>query len=444
MVQSLAGERSAREHDRTEVEALRGAVAEAEHRRAEAHHRLEQITQATEARLLEREAAHQSRLRELEAALARQTEQFEAAREEANRTRATLQGDYLRISESHARVVASELFGYAVTTLQGELVRCNDAFARLFGFEDAPDALTRTAGRLFPALAGRTAVESALMADGHVDQVESCLERVDGQPVRILESATLLTDTDEPDGETLVEHIVVGAVATPDRDALQAQRLEEVGALTTAMTPEIEALISTAHERGHDLRRLLHEGQVSPGDVDAIVGLTAQAMALVRQLATFSRRQARQVDPVDLGEAITRTEPVLVRLAGNYVSFATVLAPAPPVLVPRDDLDQLLTSLVTFGRDLLPAGGSLTLEVRPPGAQESADDTPTAAIVLAAIAAGYGLQLPATAPALEMVAQRCGARLQITGEPGWLARLEVHFPRCSRPPRISWNWNQEN
>ena len=81
-------------------------------------------------------------------------------------------------------IVQALVFGYAVTTLAGELVRCNDTFARLFGFSDAPDALTRTAGQLFPGLAGRTTLLDRLTAEGHVDRVESCLERVDGREQR--------------------------------------------------------------------------------------------------------------------------------------------------------------------------------------------------------------------------------------------------------------------
>jgi hypothetical protein len=103
--------------------------------------------------------------------------------------------------------------------------------------------------------------------------------------------------------------------------------------------------------------------------------------------------------------------------------------------VDADDLDQLLTSLVTFGRDLLPAGGSLTVEVVPPGTAGST--------LLAVTASGYGLHLPADAPALELVARRCGATLALGGEPGWLARLEVRFPRCGGPQRSGWTWSTD-
>jgi hypothetical protein len=38
------------------------------------------------------------------------------------------------------------------------------------------------------------------------------------------------------------------------------------------------------------------------------------------------------------------------------------------------------------------------------------------------------------------VARRCGGQFRLTGEAGWMARLEVRFPRCGRLGRANWNW----
>ncbi len=445
MVQALAIEREGREADRRAVEAFRAAIAEHEIERENLHRQLVDASQRADAHLAAREAEHAARLRSLEEDLAAAAQRLGRVTDDAERARAALQTEYLRASESHTRLVASDMFAYAVTTLPGELVRCNDAFARLLGFADGPDALTRTAGRLFPGLSGRDQFTARLLASGHVDRIESCLERADGQAVRIVESATLLADGEQPDDEALVEHVIVGAVASPDRDELRARGLEEIGALTNAMIPEIETLASTVHERGHDLRRQLRDGQDGGADVEAMLALTGNINALVRQLATFSRRHLREADSIDLVDAITRTEPVLVRLVGDFISFSMHLSAAPPVVVDADDLDQLLTSLVTFGRDLLPAGGALAVEVLPPGGstRTAGPSTSSSSTLLAVTASGYGVQLPADAPALELVARRCGATLNLSGEPGWMARLEVHFPRCGRAPRAGWTWATE-
>jgi len=231
-----------------------------------------------------------------------------------------------------------------------------------------------------------------------------------------------------------------GTAAGLDRNEIRARRLEEVGALANAMMPEIETLVSTAYERGHDLRRQMRDGQATAADAEGVVALTASINALIRQLATFSRRQLREAESIDLSEAVTRTEPVLLRLVGDFITFALHLAPARPVLTDREDFDQLLTSMVTFGRDLLTAGGSLTIEVRPAATANAAGGI-SSSTVLAVVASGYGVHLPTGASAIELVAQRCGAELSLGGEPGWLARLEAHFPRCGKPPQAGWAWS---
>ncbi|MEO8481861.1 MAG: PAS domain S-box protein [Acidobacteriota bacterium] len=445
MVQALTIERDGRGEDRRDLETLRGTLAAHNADREQLRQQLADATHRADARAAEREAEHAARLRALEDELVSAAQRLTRVTDDAERARASLQTEYLRASESHTRLTASDMFAYAVTTVPGELVRCNDTFARLLGFADAPDALTRTAGRLFPGLSGREQVMARLLAAGHIDRIESCLERADGQAVRIIESATLITDGEQPDDEAMVEHVMIGAVAAPDRDELRARQLEEIGALTSAMIPEIETLASTVHERGHDLRRQLRDGHGGVADAEGMLTLTANINALVRQLAAFSRRHLREADAVDLAEAIARTEPVLVRLVGDFIAFSMHLSPAPPVIVDPEDLDQLLTSLVTFGRDLLPAGGSLTVEVLPPaGAARPGEPAGSSGSTLLAVtASGYGVQLPPDAPALELVARRCGATLKLSGEPGWMARLDVHFPRCGRPQRSGWTWSTE-
>lgn len=433
MVQTLEGERALRERHVRQVEVLQADIAEADRRHAALEQELEQTTVDAEALIRRRELEHQERLRQLEHDLAQGAARLARMAEDADRSRVALHAEYTRAAESHNRLVSSDLFGYAVTTLAGELVRCNDTFARLFGFSDAPDALTRTAGQLFPGLAGRTAILDRLTADGHVDRVESCLDRVDGRPIRVLESLTLLADaTDGTDGETLVEHVMLGSVAGPTVAELQARRLEEVGALASAMVPEIEGLVSTllerSNEQDHD-RREIH-------------ALASQATALVRQLGAFSRRQVRAADPVELNQVVLRAEPMLMRLVGAYIGFSTDLKDTSSVTAAADDLDQLLSSLVTLGRDLLPAGGSILVETRQHADGGAADGAEGPMLVVTA--SGYGVQFPDRPTALEQVAERCNGRLRIAGEPGWQVRLEVTFPRCSGRTSAGWNWLNEN
>jgi hypothetical protein len=148
-----------------------------------------------------------------------------------------------------------------------------------------------------------------------------------------------------------------------------------------------------------------------------------QAGVLVRQLAAFGRRQADASAPVDLNDAIAQAEPMLAQLVGPYVGFEVRLGPTVSLRTPHSDLDQLLTSLVTFGRDVLPAGGSIVIETSTPPA--AAGEGLSARVTLTAM--GYGARFPIEAPAIVLVARRCGARVSLDGEEGWKLRLAVDF-----------------
>ncbi len=442
MVQTLATERADRDRDRREIEALRATVDQHRQRGRELEADIERTAREADERAAQLDADHAARYRALEGELVQNAQRFARLSEEAERARTALRGEYVRAAESHNRLIGSDLFGYAVTTLPGELVRCNDAFARLFGYTDAPDAMTRTEGRVFPGLAGRADLLARLTAEGHLDRVDSCFERLDGTPVRAVESLSLLSD--QTDAEVLVEHIVVGVATGATSEQLQARRLEEVGSLTTAMAPEIETLVATLHERSRDVRARLEESVVDSQDIEALTALASQVTMLVRQLAAFSRRQVREAEAADLNTAVARAEPILMRLVGDYIGFAVRFGETSPIAAHQDDLEQLFTSLVTLGRDLLPAGGSLMLETRriPPGSATPDDDTDRAlgGALLVVHASGYGVQFPGGAPALELVVQRCGGQLRLSGDPGWIVDIEVFFPRCGRPARSGWNW----
>lgn len=432
--QTLATERTRHEHDRREADALRGAVADAESRQAELDAALVRAARSAETQLARQTSVHDARLRDLEGDLQEANQRLAQVSGAAEATRAELRAGYARAWESHSRLVGTDMFGYAVTTLAGELIRCNDAFARMFGFVNGAEVLARSAGQPFRALsvANRPDVAARLMAAGRIDRIESCVERIDGRAMRLTDSLILTAAESDPDIR-LVEHIMTAAPAGPSAEELQGRRMQEVGALTSAMMPELESLITSADERSDDLRRLAGGTGVQAADIEGLRAVETRIGLLVRQLAGFTRRQVRGEEPVDLREAIVRAEPMLSRLAGDYVTLSTDLTATTPIATRTGDLDQLLTSLVTLGRDLLPTGGSITIhsyQNHDSSSSDSGDSFHVPGPILSVRGSGYGARMPGSVSALELVAERCGGRVRAQGEDGRTVRLDVLFPRC--------------
>ncbi len=439
MVQSLAAERTTRERDAAELDVLRRSLAAEQTLRADLEQRLGQAEAGARDRIAARETEMATLARDLQQQIAELGHHLEASQAEAARARTALELAEARLAEQQDRMMASPLLGYAVATREGQVRRCNDTFAQLFGYAGADDLMNRNGAHPFPPLADRPEIGEQLDATGRVDRIDTCVDRIDGRALRILEAARLLPGG--PDGQALVEHTMVELRTLEPTDALQARRLEEVGALATAMAPGIESVIAELEARSRRIDEHLARGSRPDEDVAAAVALAGQGVALVRQLAAFSRRQIDAVEAVDLNDAIRHAEPMLAQLVGGYIGFDVRLGPGGTVSANLQDLDQLLTSMITFGRDVLPAGGALLVETShvAPGT-EAAGGSREPGTLLSVTATGYGAQAPTDAPAVALVAIRCGGELRLTSQAGWMLRLDVWFPRCGRTGRSGRSW----
>ena len=441
-VEAQSVDRATRQRERAELDGLRAQLDEERARRIQLDDEVTGVRAEADARASALEIEFAAGRRALEARL--DDAESRAAAISADNRAATrrLESQMTALADSRRRLETSPLFGCALTTVDGRLVRCNDTFARLFGYRDSRDAVARTGGAPFPPMAGRDALDARLLADRALPRFESCLERLDGTTITLLESATIVP---APEGlaagadTELVERVLVdtsGPAALEDR-LRQARRIEEVGTLATAMAPDIGKLLASIDEMSAQLAAELDGHHAQRARAERIRARASHAIDLVRQLLAFSRRQVQSPSPIDLNEAIGRAEPMLNRLIGAHVHFEIDLGRAEGVAANLDDLDQLLTTLVVSGRDLLPVGGSLVLATKRSDFDDPADDAdnrPGPGVVLSITAAGYGVQAVQQAQAVEVVARRCGGELRLSGEPGRRAVLEVHFSRCALLP----------
>jgi PAS domain S-box-containing protein len=441
-VEAQSVDRATRQRERAELDGLRAQLDEERARRIHLDDEITAVRQEADGRAAALEIEFAAGRRALEARLDDANSRAAAISADSHTATRRLESQMTALADSRRRLETSPLFGYALTTVDGRLVRCNDTFARLFGYRDSRDAVGRTAGGPFPPMAGREALDARLLADRALPRFESCLERLDGTTITLSESATIVP---APEGlatgadAELVERVLVdtsGPAALEDR-LRQAQRIEEVGTLATAMAPDIGKLLASIDEMGAQLAAELDGHHAQQARAERIRARATHAINLVRQLLAFSRRQVQSPAPIDLNEAIGRAEPMLNRLIGAHVHFEIDLGRAEGVAANLDDLDQLLTTLVVSGRDLLPVGGSLVLTTKRSDfdhSVEDADNRPGPGVVLSITAAGYGVQAAQQAQAVEVLARRCGGELRMSGEPGRRAVLEVHFSRCALLP----------
>ena len=385
--------------------------------------------QELEGRLATLEQEHATARRSLEARLRDAEERVQALSAQVTGHPAALEAERRRAAETHRRFVRRGLFGHCLMTRAGRLLECNDAFARIFGYASAEDVLRQHADRPFAPLAGREALDARLMGDGHAHGVESCLDRADGQPVRVLESASALSD---PARGELVERVLIdlSEFSVLEERLQRARRLERVGQLTAEMGADIEAALTAAAAAGGRARQALPAGDARRSDLDAALAAADRAAGLVRQLVAFGRRQQRAAEPLDLNVVLDRARAMLGQLVGPHVALEVRPGQAEPVSAGEDDITQLLTALAVQARDLLPLGGAVRVSTGV--AAPRTDDTGLHArhVVLSVAAIGYGVGAPQLTDTLDAMAGRCAGSITVRHETGRSAAFDVSFARC--------------
>jgi signal transduction histidine kinase len=106
-------------------------------------------------------------------------------------------------------------------------------------------------------------------------------------------------------------------------------------------------------------------------DAQAVLDAAGRGSDLVRDLLTFSRRRAGEIQAVDLNDRIGRVERILRGVLGPGIALTVEGGAAlPPVWADPGELENVVVNLVVNARDAMPDGGRITIVT---GRQELAD-----------------------------------------------------------------------
>jgi two-component system cell cycle sensor histidine kinase/response regulator CckA len=266
-----------------------------------------------------------------------------------------------------AAAVAQASDMIAITSDDGTIEYVNQAFETESGY-DAAEAIGRRLEDL---------VRSGTHPDAFYQDLERALRTSDAWADTIVDrrrDGTLheinlrVSPIRGPAGE-IAGYVHVGRDLTRER-TLEAQlrqsvKMEAIGKLAGGIAHDFNNMLTAI--RGY---AELVDGEIPPGDAElredlAQIILTAdRAAALTRQLLAFARKQVVEPAVLDPAGIVTGLAPMLARLLGERVELGLDAQPGlGSILIDPHQLEQVVLNLAVNGRDAMPGGGRLTINL---------------------------------------------------------------------------------
>ncbi len=348
--------------------------------------------------------------------------------------------------------------GIVITDRAGKIIWANAAFSAMTGYE-----LREVQGRTLDLLRSeqQTPEVQAQIAEafrtGSVWSGELVNRRKDG---RLFTDATTVTPVRNGAGE--VTHFIEIMQDVTEQRALlqqflQAQKMESIGRLAAGIAHDFNNQLQGILGFSDLLRRTMPEEDERRADIEEIRKAAYAAANLTRQLMAFGRRQALEMQVLDLNRLIADGHKMYQRLFGEDIVFTLDLAPdIERVRADPGQLDQVLMNLLVNARDAMPKGGRVTistfnaiLDARDVGAWP--DVRPGRFVVLAVADTGVGIAPEVMAHIFEPffttkakhvgtglglatvygLAQQHGGWVHVYSEQGAGCTFKVYLPSCA-------------
>jgi PAS domain S-box-containing protein len=240
----------------------------------------------------------------------------------------------------------------------------------------------------------------------------------------------------------------------------QSQKMEAVGRLAGGVAHDFNNLLTVINGYGEVVLESLPAGDPTRELIGEMVAAGGRAAGLTRQLLAFSRKTILEPKVLDLKALVADVDKMLRRIIGEDVRLTVVADPEPgAVKADPGQIEQVILNLVVNGRDAMPQGGRLTIEVRHTELDEAyarthPDARPGPHVLLAVSDTGCGVDAATLARVWEPffttkgekgtglglatvygIVKQSGGHVAVYSEVGHGTTFKVYLPRVeNRPP----------
>lgn len=168
----------------------------------------------------------------------------------------------------------------------------------------------------------------------------------------------LLLDASEEVAERMQ---IEQALRRTEEQLRQAEKMEAIGRLAGGVAHDFNNLLTVILGYSTILADALTEGKLQTAARE-VKEAASRAAVMTRHLLSFSRRQVRRVERLNVNAIISGLEEPLRRLIGEDIVLSIILdSSLASVEADRGQLEQILINLAVNARDAMPKGGPLEI-----------------------------------------------------------------------------------
>ncbi len=209
-----------------------------------------------------------------------------------------------------------------------------------------------------------------LRRDGFVRDYEITLRKIDGSPVIVSDTSSLLKDEQGQilGIEGLLRDITERKRGEEERQKLQAQlnqaqKLESVGRLAGGVAHDFNNMLGLILGHAELALKKVDQSHALSANLTEIRKAALRSADLTRQLLAFARKQTISPKVLDLNQTVEGMLKMLRRLIGEDIDLTWLPAADPwPVKVDPGQIDQILANLCVNARDAISGVGKVTIE----------------------------------------------------------------------------------
>jgi two-component system, cell cycle sensor histidine kinase and response regulator CckA len=252
----------------------------------------------------------------------------------------------VRSEQRFRNLFESVLEGVYQSTPDGRILAANPMLLQMLGLKNEAELNdVHIARDLYVDPGIRQRLLEQLERDGGFQNVEYELRRRDGQIITVLENARV--ERDETGGVLYYEGTLTDITRSKrmEEQLRQAQKVEALGRLAGGIAQDFNNVLTLITGFAQLALSELPPSHGARLNTEQVVHASESALALTRQLLSFSRRHAPPESSIDLNQAIQRSEAV--RVAGIGVALAMEELPVYASLLQIDLIIRELSSRVS-------------------------------------------------------------------------------------------------